>query len=221
MKINTRKKIILLVLGVTLVLLFWGSTALQEEYGQLVTFFENHVADRPVLSVLIFIVLTILSVMFFFFSSVFFVPVAVSVWGGLTTTILLLFGWLLGAVFSYLIGRFAGYPILQRFISNKKLDYFHHLFSKNSSLLSVFLLRFTLPSEIPGYVLGILRFNFTKYFWITLLAEIPYAFVTVYAFDAILRKDPLILGLIIGIWLIAVAILVKLIYREVQKSKNQ
>ncbi len=221
LKERLKSKIVWVVIGAVLVLIFWSSAALQEQYAQLVVFLEGHAASQPVLSVFIFLVFTILSVMFFFFSSFLVVPVAVSVWGSFTTTMLLLLGWFIGAIFSYAIGRYAGYPILQYFISEAKLNYYDRLFSENYSLLSIFLLRFTFPSEIPGYMLGVLRFHFYKYLWITILAEVPYAFVTVYAFNAILKKDPLVLGSIIGVWLLAVAILVKLIYRKINKTKKQ
>ncbi len=214
-----KKKIILLAVVAAAILIFWSSVVLQEEYGRLVGFFENLVTAKPVLSIFIFLLLTVFSMMFLFFSSVFLVPVAVSVWGSLTTTALLLAGWFLGAIFSYILGRYAGYPILKYFISPRKLDYYHNLFSENSSLLLVFLLRFTLPSEIPGYALGLLRFNFQKYLLITMLAEIPYAFVMVYAIGAILNKDPIVLGSIVFTWLLAVILLARLLYKRLSISK--
>ncbi len=214
-QINLKKKLVLLAIAIVAVLIFWSSPMLQDEYWRLVGFFENHTAARPVLSIFIFLILTALSVMFFFFSSVLLVPVAVSVWGSLITTLLLLVGWLLGAIFSYILGRYAGYPILKYFISLRKLDYYHHLFLRNSSFLLVFLLRFTLPSEIPGYILGILRFNFQKYLLITLLAEIPYAFMIVYALEAILNRDPIVLGLIAFVWLTAASLLIRLFYKKI------
>ncbi len=221
LKKRLKSKIVLIVIGAILVLIFWSSVGLQEEYARLVVFFEGHVTSNPVLSLFIFLVLTVLSVLFFFFSSFLLVPVAISVWGSFTTTMLLLLGWFIGAIFSYAIGRYAGYPSLQYFISKEKLGYYDKLFSENCSLLSIFLLRLTFPSEIPGYMLGVLRFHFPKYLWVTMLAEVPYAFVIVYAFDAILTKDPLVLGSIIGVWLLAVAILVKLIYKKTKKQNEK
>ncbi len=211
---NLKKKLIWLVIVAIAALIFWNSIMFQEEYWRLVDFFENQVTVKPVLSIFIFLFLTVFSMMFLFFSSILLVPVAVSVWGSLTTTVLLLAGWLLGAIFSYILGRYVGYPILKYFISSRKLDYYHNLFSENSSFLLVFLLRFTLPSEIPGYILGLLRFNFQKYLLITMLAEIPYAFVMVYAIGAILNQDPVVLGFIAFIWLAAVALLARLLYKK-------
>ncbi len=192
---------------------------LQDEYRQLVGFFENQATARPIFSIFVFLLLTIFSVMFFFFSSVWLVPVAVSVWGSLMTTLLLLAGWLLGAIFSYILGRYAGYPILKYFIPLRKLDYYRDFFSKNSSFLLIFLVRFTVPSEIPGYALGIFRLRFLRYLLITILAEIPYAFVTVYAIGAILNKDPIVLGSIIFAWLLATILLARLLYKKFFISK--
>jgi len=216
---NLKKKLIILAVIIAIVLIFWSSNMLQAEYGKLVSFFENYATVSPVLSIFIFLLLTILSVMFFFFSSAWLVPVAVSVWGSLITTLLLLAGWLIGAIFSYLLGRYVGYRILKYFIPLQKLDYYRDIFSKNSSFLLIFLLRFTIPSEIPGYALGIFRLNFLKYLLITILAEIPYAFVTVYAIGAILNKDPIVLGVIIFTWLVSTILLARLLFKKFHISK--
>ncbi len=216
---NLKKKLILLVLIVVGALIFWSSSMLQDEYWQLVSFFENNATARPILSIFIFLVLTIISIMFLFFSSVFLVPIAVSVWGSLATVLLLLVGWLVGAIFSYTLGRYAGFPVLKYFVPLRKLDYYRDLFSRNSSFLLLFLMRFTVPSEIPGYALGISRLHFLKYLLVTVLAEIPYAFVTVYAIGAILNKDPIVLGIIIFTWLLATILLARLLYKKFHISK--
>ncbi len=209
-----KKKLVLLAIIVAVILIFWSSTMLQDEYWQLVSFFENHAEARPVLSIFVFLILNVLSVMFLFFSSLWLVPVAVSVWGSFATVLLLLAGWFLGAIFSYILGRYTGYPILKYFVPLRKLDYYQDIFSKNSSFLLLFLLRFTIPSEIPGYALGIFRLNFLKYLLVTILAEIPYAFVTVYAIGTILNRDPIVLGLIIFVWLSAMMLMIRLLYKK-------
>ncbi len=209
-----KKKLISFAIIVVVALIFWSSTMLQEEYWQLAGFFESRATANPVLSIFIFLILTVFSAMFFFFSSVWLVPIAVSVWGSLATVLLILTGWLLGAIFSYTLGRYAGYPILKYLIPFRKLDYYRDLFLKNSSFLLVFLLRFTLPSEIPGYALGISHFNFQKYLLITMLAEIPYALVMVYATGAILNKDPIVLGSVVFAWLFATILLIRTLHKK-------
>ncbi len=211
---SLKKKLILVAIIVVAALIFWSSTMLQDEYLQMIGFFEKNVAVRPIFSVVVFIILSALSVLFFFFSSVLLVPVAVSVWGSLITTLLLLAGWILGAIISYILGRYAGYPILKYIIPLRKLEYYRSLFSKDSSLLLIFLVRFTAPSEIPGFALGIFHLPFLKYLLITIFAEIPYAFVTVYAIGAILNKDPIVLGAIIFMWLISTGLLARLLYKS-------
>lgn len=216
-----KKRIGIFAFGVFLVLVFWSSAELQDGYDRLIAFIDGYASQQPLLSVLVFLLLTVLSVLLLFFSSVFMVPVAVSLWGPFNSTLLLLAGWLAGAVVSYAIGRFLGLPVLRQFISETKLDYYQKMLSQHAGLMPIFLARFTLPSEIPGYVLGASRFNFTKYMWITLLAEIPYAIVTVYAFDAILRGDPFTLGSIVAVWLLAFTLLVRLVYNKVQRAKRK
>jgi uncharacterized membrane protein YdjX (TVP38/TMEM64 family) len=44
----------------------------------------------------------------------------------------------------------------------------------------ILLFQLGLPSEIPGYVLGLARYSFGKYLLALALAELPYTIATVY-----------------------------------------
>jgi uncharacterized membrane protein YdjX (TVP38/TMEM64 family) len=44
-----------------------------------------------------------------------------------------------------------------------------------------------MPSEIPGYVLGLLRYPFARYLAILALAELPYAIGTIFLGDALMN----------------------------------
>ena len=52
------------------------------------------------------------------------------------------------------------------------------------------------PSEIPGYVLGALRYDFGRYMGARALAEIPFAIGVVFLGDSFLRRQYLPLTLI-------------------------
>ena len=47
----------------------------------------------------------------------------------------------------------------------------------------------SMPSEIPNYTLGTLRYNFLKYFLTITLGELIFAFVTAYAGQALVQKN--------------------------------
>ncbi|OGF63081.1 hypothetical protein A2926_01295 [Candidatus Giovannonibacteria bacterium RIFCSPLOWO2_01_FULL_44_40] len=201
-KLVTKKNIVIFVIVVGLVLIFWSSTLLQDYFQEAAVFLQNYGGLHPYLSILIFIGLSALSAMLVSFSSIWLVPVAVVLWSNLTTALLLLASWLIGAIVSYLIGRYGGYPVVKKFVSTERISYYEHLIAKRLGFWIIFLFRLTLPSEIPSYILGILRYPFAKYFLITFLAELPYAIYTVYAIDSIIDRKPTIFAITVIIWLI-------------------
>jgi uncharacterized membrane protein YdjX (TVP38/TMEM64 family) len=45
-----------------------------------------------------------------------------------------------------------------------------------------------MPAEIPNYVLGIIRYDFAKYFIATIFSEVIYAFLSVRAGQALVEQ---------------------------------
>lgn len=216
----TKKNIIILLILAVIALIFWSSTFLQEYFQQAVVFLQNNGYSHPYLSILIFVALSALSAMFFSFSSIWFVPVAVVLWDNPVTVVLLLFSWMLGGTISYLIGKYGGYPIVRKLIPAKNITSYEDLITKQLSFWVIFLFRFTLPSEIPGYLLGIARYPFAKYLLVTLLAEAPYAIYSVYAIDSIINKEETIFASTAIIWIISAWILSYLYYKKVRKIEK-
>lgn len=216
----TKKNIIIFVLAIGLTLIFWSSVLLQDYFQEAAVFLQNYGQTYPYLSILIFIGLSVLSAMFISFSSIWLVPAAVVLWSNPLTVLFLLSSWLIGAFFSYLIGRYGGYPIIRKFVSAKRVSYYEHLISERLGFWIIFLFRLTLPSEIPGYILGIARYPFAKYFLITFLAELPYAIYTVYAIDSIINKKPGIFAITAAIWFIAVWLFAYLYYKKIKNREN-
>ncbi len=216
----TKKNIIIFVLIIGLVLTFWSSTLLQDYFKQASMFLEDYGNRYPGQSVFIFIGLAVISTMLAAFSSIWLVPPAIILWGNSLTIFLLLVGWLIGATFSYTIGRYGGSPLVRKFVSAKQVSYYEHLISERLGIWIIFLFRLTLPSEIPGYVLGIARYPFAKYFLITFLAELPYAIFTIYAIDSIINKKPEAFAIMAAIWLIATWLLTYLYYKKIKNREN-
>jgi len=215
-----KKNILLFVLIIGLVLIFWSSTLLQDYFQEASVFLQNYGSSRPYLSILIFFGLSTLSAMLVSFSSIWLVPAAVVLWSNPLTVLFLLSSWLIGATFSYVIGRHGGYPIVQKLISAKQISHYEDIISRQFGFWIIFLFRLTSPSEIPGYLLGIARYPFVKYFLITFLAELPYAIYAVYAVDSIIDKKPTMFALVVIIWLLAIWLLTYLYYKKIKNKKN-
>ena len=151
---------------------------------------------HPVLGVSLFILLSAVSAMLAFFSTAVFVPIAIHAWGERVSILLLWMGWLLGGVCSYGVGRFLGRPMVQALTSGKALARFEHRISNQAPFTLVLLFQLALPSELPGYLLGLARYRFVKYLLALSIGELPYAVGTVYlGVSFVERRSFALLGL--------------------------
>ncbi len=166
-----KKRVYWFFVVVALVLLFWSSSLLQGYFEEAGSFLQNYGHDYPTLSIIIFISLSALSAMLMAFSSVWLIPIAIILWGNDLSILLLLISWLVGATLSYLVGLFGGEPIVKKMVTVKKFSYYKEMISKELSDTFVFWVRLILPSEIPGYFLGILKYPFWKYLFITFFLQ--------------------------------------------------
>lgn len=193
-----QKTLITFLLIIAGALLFWSSISIQSIFYESTLSIEKYAAQNEVVVIAIFIVLAAFSAMLSPFSSLPLVPAAIMIWGNFLTGIFLLIGWLSGEILAYVIGYYAGYPLVKQLSSFEKVKYYQEKISKKAEFWLILLFRFSMPAEIPGYALGIIRYNFSKYFLATFLAELPFAFITSYASNALIENDPAIfIGLVV------------------------
>lgn len=154
------------------------------------------IAERPLWGALLFLLLSALSAMMAFFSSAVLVPVAIHAWGKLACAFMLWLGWILGGACAYGIARFWGRPVVRRLTSSQELARYEERISRHTPLGLVLLFQLAVPSEIPGYVLGLARYGLRRYLVVLALAELPYAVGTAYLGESLLeRRTLLLLGL--------------------------
>jgi uncharacterized membrane protein YdjX (TVP38/TMEM64 family) len=115
-----------------------------------------------------------------FMSVAIIVPLALVTWGEPVTLALLWAGWLLGGMFAYGIGRLPGRRMVSWYVSSKALTRLEMHLGSRASFGLVVLAQLSLPSELPGYVLGMLRYPFRRFMLALGLTELPYAVATVY-----------------------------------------
>jgi uncharacterized membrane protein YdjX (TVP38/TMEM64 family) len=187
-----QRGLVLLLLCGALVLIV-SSDALHGWLMRLLAAGGELIGERPVLGAAVFVVLSALSAMLAFFSTAVLVPVALSTWGKALTLLLLWLGWTLGGVTAYTIGRFLGRPVVTVFLAEATVSRFEERISKRTPFSLVLLFQLALPSEIPGYVLGLVRYRFWWYLASLMLAELPYAVGTLYLGASFLDRQPLML----------------------------
>lgn len=141
---------------------------------------EGIVGQHPIAGAAAFVVLAATSAMFTFVSIAIIVPAAVFAWGPAASMALLWLGWILGGTATYSIGKFLGRPVVRWLTASAALRRLESRIPANAPLWLITLLQLALPSEIPGYVLGLVRYPYSRYVVALGLAELPYTIATVY-----------------------------------------
>lgn len=203
----THRKIASAAVLICVIVVFWFSASLRDVFYDAVFFAEAYAGEYQTLGIFVFMALAAVSAMLSPFSSVPLIPVAIMLWGSAWTVAFLVAGWLGGHAITYALGYYAGYPVAKRFIAFEAIEQYAHKFSKKSEFLLVLLFRLAIPAEVPGYVLGTARYGFMKYFLATFIAEFPFAILAVYAGEAFINQDFVIVASAVagGIIFIAVA----------------
>lgn len=197
--------IILVGFLITVAGLIAASDTLHDKADALIVWAERVIALSPHLGMLAFVLIAMLSAMLAFFSSAVFVPVAVYTWGTSVTLVLLWAGWLLGGVVSFCIGRFLGRRVAAILIGEEKIAGWQSQLSQRSRFIHILLFQAVVPSEIPGYVLGILRYRFSFYLTALAITELPYVIGVIYLGESFLRGEGTII-IVLGIAIVVLGI---------------
>lgn len=169
------------------VFVFWFFPPAEVFFNSLLEETSRIIAKDPMVGFFLFLVLSLFSAMITFFSSTLLVPFAINVWGEQMTFLLLWAGWFLGGMVSYGIARYFGRKAAGHFVSLEKINFYEDLLARNISFPIALTFKLALPSEIPSYFLGLIRYRFGKYLLVLLLSEAPFAYWTVYLGRAFLE----------------------------------
>lgn len=157
---------------------------------------EPLMRSHPVLGAILFLLLSAAAAVLAFFSSALLVPAAVVAWGVPLTILLLWAGWLLGGLAMYALGRrMRPADGLQSRLPPRIAA---HLPADGRALRFplVLLWQLALPSEIPGYLCGLLGVPLRTYLAALALGELPYALAATLLGESVVDRRP---GLLLGI----------------------
>ena len=149
---------------------------------------EHLIQQHRVLGAYLFLALAALSAMMAFISAVIIIPIAVYTWGPVITVVLLWSGWILGGILAYSIARFFGRRAIQWLTAEVGLKRIESYINEKTPFSLVLLFQLALPSEIPGYLLGLVKYPIKSYLLALACAELPYALATVLLGDSFLNK---------------------------------
>ncbi len=167
------------------------------------------IRHRPVAGMIGFVLLAALSAMVAFVSSAVLIPVAVHVWGAPLCAVLLWLGWFLGGVAAYATGRYLGRPVVERFLRPATIARYERWTSSGLALVPILLIQLAVPSDVAGYVFGMIRCRPVPFLLALALAEVPYAVGAVYLGVSFLERDMVallvlgVLGIGLGAWALA------------------
>jgi uncharacterized membrane protein YdjX (TVP38/TMEM64 family) len=212
----------LLTIGLLIVVagLVAASDTLHNRTEEIIYWTEGLISQAPVLGMFVFILLAMLSAMVAFFSSALLAPIAVYTWGKTACFVLLWSGWFLGGIVSFCIGRFLGRSAASTIIGADKVASWEGQINERAKFRHVLMFQAIVPSEIPGYVLGILRYRFLLYAAALALTELPYAVATVYLGESFLNAESTVF-IMLGVGTILLGTLLIRIYRSMdQQDRN-
>lgn len=196
-----------------------ASDTLHDRTAEIIVWMEAAISQAPILGMAIFVLLSMFSAMVAFFSSAVFAPVAIYAWGKTGTFLLLWLGWLLGGVLSFCIGRFLGRAVAGRIVDEKKIEGWERELGARARFVHILLFQAAVPSEIPGYVLGILRYSFPLYLVALAVTELPYAVATVYLGESFLEGEGAVF-ILLGFSVIALSMFLFQWIRRILDQRN-
>ncbi|MBP7550342.1 MAG: TVP38/TMEM64 family protein [Gemmatimonadaceae bacterium] len=201
------RRVALLVAFVAIVLAVTTSDALHQAFVDVLTIAERLMRAYPRAGMLAFVGLASLSAMLSFFSSSALVPVGVYVWGAQQTMLMLWVGGVLGGTAGYWMARTLGRRIVKRLVPEAPFRRYETFFRTRAQWRTVLLFRLALQSELPSYVLGVLRYPFRRYLPMMLLGEIPFVFFAVYLGETLLERNGVVfaIALCVGVGLTVLA----------------
>ena len=157
-----------------------SSAAVHDALLDVLRSLERVIAQHPWAGALSFVAFAAVSAMFAFVSVAVLTPAAVFAWGEPLSMLLLWIGWIAGGCATYAIGRFLA-PRVVTWLTAKQTTFgIQGRIRRDTPFGLVLLFQLALPSEVPGYLLGLAGFRFPKYLLALAIAELPYAIATVH-----------------------------------------
>jgi uncharacterized membrane protein YdjX (TVP38/TMEM64 family) len=183
------RRTLVALLALAVMLLIVRSAELHAAINAVFLAAQRATLDHGYQGMVVFVLLSALSAMVAFFSSAALVPIGVYAWGSTTTFALLWLGWLLGGVGAYLVGRYVGRRAVAWLVHEEQLRHYERRMAANAPFAVILLFQLALPSEVPGYVVGVLRSRFSTYLAALALAELPFAAGAVFLGDSFIHGD--------------------------------
>lgn len=215
--LTSRRVLLVAVLAALLALVLFAEQA-RGPMLRLASTIQDMAAAHPLLAMVLVVLFAAASAMLAFVSTAAIAPFLAATFGAPLAGLLLWLGWLLGGMVAYGIGRALGRPVIHRLVPPARLARYEEFVSHRTPFGLVLLFQLALPSEIPGYLLGLVHYSFPRYLTSLAIAELPWAAVTVMLGAGVMERQ---VGLVAGIGVVAVAASVttyRLLHRRLRRD---
>jgi uncharacterized membrane protein YdjX (TVP38/TMEM64 family) len=204
-RLHLRRRLAIVGALIIAVGLVAATDSLHERAAEVFLLAEGTISQSPLIGMTVFVLLAMISAMVAFFSVAVIAPVAISAWGPGACLALLWLGWFLGGAVAFSIGRFLGRSVASAIIGEDKIIHWEDRIGERTRFVHILLFQAVVPSEIPGYVLGILRYRFSLYLTALGITELPYAIATVYLGESFIEGESMTF-ILLGIAVITFAV---------------
>ncbi|MGK0209090.1 MAG: putative membrane protein YdjX (TVP38/TMEM64 family) [Patescibacteria group bacterium] len=135
----------------------------------------------PTTGILIYIIITIIAIVFAPISSLPLIAVAANLWGVTVAAIASIIGWTIGSVIVFYLCRAFGIGLIEKYIPIKHFYLIEKRLSNENTFFALILLRMTIPVDILSYALSLLtKISFKTYLLTTIIGVTPFAFIYAY-----------------------------------------
>lgn len=184
------------------VLLVGGLVALMVAsifYSAPIEYLRSMVGENLPLTIVALVTLTLVATVIAPITTVLIVPASAGFVGPVIAGAAAWLGWFLGSLIAFYIARRFGRPLLQRFVSLKKIEQYEAYVPERVSLLTLIFLRMIIPPDILSYTIGtISTMRWRPYILGTLIGLAPFAFIGAYAGDAFFTGEYLVLAALVA-----------------------
>ena len=138
----------LLIFGILVIAVGFvaASDTLHDGAQSVIVWAQSMILQAPLLGMLVFVLLAMLSAMVAFFSSAILAPVAIYAWGKAGCLALLWLGWCLGGVLAFCIGRYLGRSAVSMIIGEDALASWQNSLGQRTRFIHVLLFQAIVPS---------------------------------------------------------------------------
>lgn len=184
-----RRRFATLVIVVCIATLIAASDPLHRAARGGISAAESVIERHAIAGAVVFVLLSALSAMVVFLSTAVVTPIAVEAFGARTTFLLLWLGWIIGGVAAWTVGRFLGRRVASWFVEPRQLFAYERRARRLASFRHMVLFQLAVPSEIPGYVLGLAGCRLRTFVFAMALGELPFAIGAVYLGESFLARN--------------------------------